>query len=429
MTKNKSVALFTLGCKLNFSETSTIARKFLEAGYEKVDFNKKADVYVINTCSVTEVADKKCRNIIQKAIKQNSEAQIVVVGCYAQLKPEQIQNIDGVDIILSNRDKHKVVDFVEKKFVGSSICDYKDLDEFNSAWSIDDRTRSFLKIQDGCDYFCSYCTIPIARGLSRSDLIKNVIEEAKAIVSKGVKEIVLTGVNIGDFGRKQGESLYDLLVEMQNIEGLERLRISSIEPNLLENRIIDLAAKSSVLMPHFHIPLQCGTDKLLKLMRRRYTTSDFKARIRYIQKIIPQAFIAIDIIVGVPEESNDDFNKTISFLELLGLSELHIFTYSERPNTKALEMAQVPKTIRKQRSQILHQKGVELSTKFAHQFESTVRPVLFEKGNNKKSISGFTDNYLKVSVPFDEKLVNKIVNVKLNCFDVDNQTFIGEIAN
>ncbi|MDD4745694.1 MAG: tRNA (N(6)-L-threonylcarbamoyladenosine(37)-C(2))-methylthiotransferase MtaB [Salinivirgaceae bacterium] len=396
MTKNKSVALFTLGCKLNFSETSTIARKFLEAGYEKVDFNKKADVYVINTCSVTEVADKKCRNIIQKAIKQNSEAQIVVVGCYAQLKPEQIQNIDGVDIILSNRDKHKVVDFVEKKFVGSSICDYKDLDEFNSAWSIDDRTRSFLKIQDGCDYFCSYCTIPIARGLSRSDLIKNVIEEAKAIVSKGVKEIVLTGVNIGDFGRKQGESLYDLLVEMQNIEGLERLRISSIEPNLLENRIIDLAAKSSVLMPHFHIPLQCGTDKLLKLMRRRYTTSDFKARIRYIQKIIPQAFIAIDIIVGVPEESNDDFNKTISFLELLGLSELHIFTYSERPNTKALEMAQVPKTIRKQRSQILHQKGVELSTKFAHQLESTVRPVLFEKGNNKKSISGFTDNYLKV---------------------------------
>ena len=428
MNQRRKVALYTLGCKLNFSETSSIARKFIDVGYDKVEFNEKADVYVINTCSVTEVADKKCRNIIQKAIKTNSEAQIVVVGCYAQLNPEQIMTIEGVDIILSNKDKHRVVEYVEKGFIGSSSCNLKEMNEFNTAWSIDDRTRSFLKIQDGCDYFCSYCTIPKARGLSRSDSIENVIKEAETIVSKGVKEIVLTGVNIGDFGRKSGETLYDLLVAFHNVKGLERLRISSIEPNLLELRIIDLVARSGLIMPHFHIPLQCATDSLLQLMHRRYTTKEFESRIRYIQQTIPKAFIAIDIIVGVPQETEEDFTATIEFLKSLNLSELHIFTYSERPGTKAIDMIQVPKSVRKKRSQILHIVAKEFYTSFSKQFESEIRPVLFEKGSSKKTMEGFTDNYLKVAVPYNESLVNKIVDVQIVNFNEDKQIFNGIIV-
>ena len=278
MQTYKRVAFNTLGCKLNFSETSTIARSFVDAGYIKVNFNEKADIYVINTCSVTEIAEKKCKYVINKAIKQNPEAKIVVVGCFAQLKPEQIMAINGVDIVLSNNDKHKVLEYVENNTTALSRCDYNELNCFQTAWSFDDRTRTFLKIQDGCDYFCSYCTIPKARGLSRSNSIKSVIKEANIIVNKGVKEIVLTGVNIGDFGRKNGETFYDLLKAFHDVKGLQRLRLSSIEPNLLEDRIIELAAESNIIMPHFHIPLQCGVDKLLKSMRRRYDTQLLKKK-------------------------------------------------------------------------------------------------------------------------------------------------------
>ncbi len=423
----KRVALFTLGCKLNFSETSTISRTFTEAGYEKVNFEQFADVYVINTCTVTELADKKCRTAINRAIKQNPDAKVVVVGCYAQLNPEQITKIAGVDLVLSNRDKHKIVEFLENGFIGTSSCDFRELNQFNYAWSIDDRTRSFLKIQDGCDYFCSYCTIPKARGLSRSDTIESVVEKAQSIVNKGIKEIILTGVNIGDFGRKNGQTFYDLLVSLVTIEGLERLRLSSIEPNLLEDRIIDLIAENNLLMPHFHIPLQCGVDKLLKSMRRRYTTLDFRSKIVTIRSKIPEAYIAIDIIVGVPGETEQDFQETITFIESLDLSELHIFTYSERPDTDAVTMPQVPKNIRKWRSQQLHDRAKELNSYFCKRFEGQERLVLFEKSVVKDSMEGFTDNYLKVTVPYNAEMVNEIRRVKLIRFNPDSQSFTGNI--
>jgi threonylcarbamoyladenosine tRNA methylthiotransferase MtaB len=423
----KRVALYTLGCKLNFSETSTISRAFTDAGYDKVDFDDCADVYVINTCSVTEIADKKCRNAIHKAVKRNPDAKVVIVGCYAQLKPEQLITIQGVDLVLSNKDKHRIIEFLDNNYVGTSSCDFKELNDFNSAWSIDDRTRSFLKIQDGCDYFCSYCTIPKARGLSRSDTMKNVIEKAQSIVDKGIKEIILTGVNIGDFGRKNDESFYDLLRAFHAVQGLERLRLSSVESNLLEDRIIDLVANSKLIMPHFHVPLQCGVDKLLSSMRRRYTTQEFKNKIDTIRKKIPDAYIAIDIIVGVPSETEEDFQETISFIETLELSELHIFTYSERPDTDAIKMPQVQKHIRKWRSQQLHERAKQYNAYFCKRFESQTRLVLFEKGTDKRSMEGFTDNYLKVSVPFDARFVNEIKRVRLHNFDTENQFFTGTI--
>ncbi|HPW66570.1 MAG TPA: tRNA (N(6)-L-threonylcarbamoyladenosine(37)-C(2))-methylthiotransferase MtaB [Salinivirgaceae bacterium] len=429
MQTHKKVAFHTLGCKLNFSETSTIARTFVDAGYIKVDFNDLADIYVINTCSVTEIAEKKCKYVINRAAKQNPEAKIVVIGCFAQLRPEQLMAINGVDIVLSNRDKHQVLEYVENNATTLSRCDYKELNSFQTAWSFDDRTRSFLKIQDGCDYFCSYCTIPKARGLSRSDSIKSIIEKANIIVNKGVKEIVLTGVNIGDFGRKNGETFYDLLKAFHDVNGLQRLRLSSIEPNLLEDRIIELTAKSNIIMPHFHIPLQCGTDKLLKLMKRRYNTQLFKEKIETIRYLMPDVYIAIDIIVGVPEESEQDFQQTIAFIESFAPSELHIFTYSERKDTVAVRMQQVPKNIRKDRSYILHEKAKRYNNEFCKQFESKVRNVLFEKGKKRTIIEGFTDNYLKVVVPYNEGYINEILPVELLKYDIDKQHFIGKVVN
>jgi len=428
-TYNKKVAFHTLGCKLNFSETSTIARSFVDAGYVKVDFNEIADIYVINTCSVTEIAEKKCKHVIKRAIRHNPEAKIVVIGCFAQLKPEQLMEINGVDIVLSNRDKHKVLEYVENNTSALSKCDYNELNSFQTAWSFDDRTRTFFKIQDGCDYFCSYCTIPKARGLSRSDSIKSIIEKANIIVNKGVKEIVLTGVNIGDFGRKNNESFYDLLIAFHDVKGLQRLRLSSIEPNLLEDRIIELTANSSIIMPHFHIPLQCGTDKLLKLMKRRYDTRLFKEKIEAIRTLIPDAYIAIDIIVGVPEETEEDFQQTIEFIESFEPSELHIFTYSERQDTAAVKMKQIPRNIRKSRSSILHEKAKEYNHNFCKKFESKVRNVLFEKCKKRAVIEGFTDNYLKVIVPYNENYINEILPVKLLKYDIDKQHFIGQIVN
>jgi len=317
-------AINTLGCKLNFSESSTISRQFIENGYQQVDFSHEADVYIINTCSVTQLAEKKCRNVISKAVRTNPEAKVIVVGCYAQLNPDQLSEMEGVHLVVNNRDKQRIFEYLDQESKKDIRCSYNDLIEFAPAWSIDDRTRSFLKIQDGCDYFCSYCTIPKARGKSRSDSIENVIENACSIVNQGVKEIVLTGVNVGDFGKHHNQNLYQLLEAFHTVDGLKRLRLSSIEPNLLEDRIIELVGGSSLIMPHFHIPLQCGTDRLLKLMNRRYTTEEFRRKIETIRSMIPDAFIAIDLIVGVPEETEEDFRQTVDFIRSLDLSELHI---------------------------------------------------------------------------------------------------------
>lgn len=427
MDNKPKVAFYTLGCKLNFSETSTIARTFTDAGYQKVDFDEPADIYVINTCSVTEIADKKCRYVIHKAIKNNPQAKIVVTGCFAQLKPGQISAIDGVDIVLSNNEKHRILEYIDKEFKGGVACDYRNMLNFYPAWSYDDRTRSFLKIQDGCDYFCSYCTIPQARGLSRSDSIKNVINKAQSIVKQGVKEIVLTGVNIGDFGRKNGETFYELLCALQSVKGLERLRLSSVEPNLLDNSIIEMVAKSDLIMPHFHIPLQCGVDRLLKSMKRRYTTQLFRNKVDTIRALIPDAYIAIDIIVGVPGETDKEFQETIKFIESLQLSELHIFTYSERPNTEALKLEQVPKAIRRQRSAKLHAIAKQINYNFCKHFETQARPVLLEKSKSDNIMEGFTDNYLKVVVPYKSELINQIIQVKLSEYHSDKEYFCGEV--
>lgn len=418
------VAFFTLGCKLNFSETATITRQFIESGYEVIAFDKQADIYVINTCSVTLLAEKKCRNAINKATK-NKDSLVVVVGCYAQLQPEQIKMLEGVDIVLSNKDKAKIIEIIENNFSGTTTCDYKDLKEFNQAWSVDERTRSFLKIQDGCDYFCSYCTIPKARGLSRSDTIENVVDRATKIVSKGIKEIVLTGVNTGDFGRKNNATLHSLLIELCKIENLKRIRISSIEPNLLTDDIIELAAQNNAIMPHFHIPLQCGTDKLLKLMRRNYTTELFRDKIENIRKKIPHAYIAVDIIAGTPNESEEDFKQTCNFLNSLHLSELHIFTYSERPGTIAASMDQIPMVVRRERSQKLHEISENIQNIFALQFINSERSVLFEKSIRNNYVTGFSDNYLKVKIEHIENLKNTIKNIKLIDYDVVNKIFKG----
>ena len=424
MKQNRKAAFFTLGCKLNFSETSTITRQFIEAGYEIIPFDKQADVYVINTCSVTLLAEKKCRNAINKVTKYKNSL-VVVVGCYAQLQPEQLEMLEGVDIVLSNKDKTRIIEIIENNFSGISTCDFKDLQEFYPAWSIDDRTRSFLKIQDGCDYFCSYCTIPKARGLSRSDTIKNIINRTKDIVSKGIKEIVLTGVNIGDFGRKNKETLFDLLTELCKIEDLNRIRISSIEPNLLTDDIIELVAQSNTIMPHFHIPLQCGVDKLLELMHRNYTIAQFRSKIDIIRKKIPDAYIAVDVIVGVPHETEEDFNQTYHFLNSLDLSELHVFTYSERPGTIAANMEQVPMFVRRERSQKLHELSENMLNRFSLRFINSVRPVLYEKKTKNNYILGFSDNYLKVKVPNKENLNNMIVKTKLVEYDSVNNIFKG----
>ncbi len=424
---DKRFAIYTLGCKLNFSESSTIARQFQQAGYQQVDFNQQSDVYIINTCSVTQLAEKKCRNIIHKAIKANNNALVVVVGCYAQLSPETIATIDGVDLVINNRDKAKIVELVSKNIQGITSCSYKEMNEFSSAWSLDDRTRSFLKVQDGCDYFCSYCTIPKARGRSRSDTIENVIKNAQNIVNQGVKEIILTGVNIGDFGRQTGESFYDLLVALHRVNGLKRLRLSSVEPNLLDDRIIELVKYSSLLMPHFHIPLQCGTNRLLSAMNRKYTVEDFSAKIHTIRNLIPDAFIAIDLIVGVPEETEKDFDQTIKLIESLDLSEIHIFTYSQRPQTKAYSMKQVPMHVRRVRSQILHDKAREIHIRFCERFIGQTRQVLFEKSVRNQQREGFTDNYLRVAVSNHEDQNNMILPVELKKFNPVKLTFSGEL--
>jgi len=418
MIDKRKVGFFTLGCKLNFSESSTIARTFVDNGFERVDFKEKADVYVINTCSVTEIANKKCRNIINRITKREPNSLIIITGCYAQLKPEEIAQIPNVDLILGTKEKFDIYSLVEnlekKQKTEIHIDKINEVTEFNPSYSVGDRTRSFLKVQDGCDYFCSYCTIPLARGKSRNDTIENTIVKAKELEQKGIKEIILTGVNIGDFGRSTSESFFDLVKQLDDVEGIERIRISSIEPNLLTDEIIEFVAQSKKFAPHFHIPLQCGTDNLLKSMKRRYTTSFYSQRVEKIKMIMPNACIAADLIVGVPGETNEEFNATYDFVKELNISYLHIFTYSERDNTLAAKLeGKVPTLLRKERSEKLHILSKEKLNSFYTQNLGKTSLVLFEENNHNGIMFGFTENYIKVEIPYNAEYVNKLIKVEL----------------
>jgi threonylcarbamoyladenosine tRNA methylthiotransferase MtaB len=425
-SKKYKVAFFTLGCKLNFAETSTIARGFEDEGYERVNFDQKADIYVINTCSVTEAANKKSRTSIKKAIKLSPNAMIIVVGCYAQLKPQEIAQIEGVDVILCQQDKFNVLDYVKelekKENPVIQTCAIDDIENFDSSYSYGDRTRSFLKIQDGCDYKCSYCTIPLARGKSRNSSIEKIVNQAHEIAEKGMKEIILTGVNIGDFGKSTNETFFELIQELDRVPGIERYRISSIEPNLLTDDIIRFVADSKKFVPHFHIPLQSGSNRILALMKRRYKREILANRISKIKAFMPHAGIGIDVIVGFPDENEFDFIDTYNFLQDLDISYLHVFSYSERENTKAIEIKnKVHPKEKAKRSQKLHELSNLKKEKFIQSHLNTKRPVLFENHNHNGIISGFTDNYIRIQSKYNKKVANKVMLVTLNEM-IDNET-------
>ena len=432
MSTRKKVAFHTLGCKLNFTETSTIARSFVENGFELTDFSKKADFYVINTCSVTDNADKKFKNILNRAKKRNPNAFNIIVGCYAQLKPKYISEIPGVDLVLGANEKFNVIDYVGQLDKANTFvysCDINDVNKYESSYSVDDRTRSFLKVQDGCDYKCTYCTIPHARGISRSDSLENIKINVSEIASKDIKEIILTGVNIGDygkgeFGNKKHETTFlELIKELDLTQNINRFRISSIEPNLLKNDIIDFVATSNLFVPHFHIPLQSGSNKILGLMKRRYRKELYEDRIRYIHSKINDVCIGVDVIVGFPGETDSDFQETYNFLLNLDISYLHVFSYSERDNTEASNMLNpVPKNVRFQRSKMLRSLSEKKRRIFYNSQINRVRPVLFESENKLGYIYGYTDNYIKVRHPWNPKLSNKIVQAKL--IEIDNDGFV-----
>jgi len=414
----KKVAFHTLGCKLNFAESSDLARTFTQNGYEQVSSKEFADVYIVNTCTVTQVAEKKCRNAIRQANHINPNAIIAVIGCFAQLEPQEIAKIEGVDIILGNADKHKLFEYISNKEVfgehWNNVEDIANVKEFVPSYSSNDRTRSFLKIQDGCDYFCTYCAIPFARGRSRSETIENTILKAKELEKEGKKEVVLTGVNIGDFGKHNNETFFDLIKELDKIEHIERYRISSIEPNLITNEIIDFVKQSRSFLPHFHIPLQAGTNLLLERMKRKYNRELFAQRINYINQVMPNAFIAADIIVGFPGETDDEFNSTIEFINSLPLAALHVFTYSERPNSLAINFdGKVPINIRKKRSLILQDISNNKKKEFYIRNIGYNAKVLWESDNEKGRMFGFSDNYIKVGRKFEEKYINTITEEPL----------------
>ena len=431
MRVEKTVAFYTLGCKLNFTETSTIAREFIDEGYQKVDFEASPDVYVINTCSVTDAANKKCRNIVNRARRNAPEALIAVTGCYAQLKPDEIADIPGVDIVLGASEKYNMLEHVRMKEQGVErkvySCEIDHVNEFKPAFSHGDRTRSFLKVQDGCDYSCTFCTIPLARGKSRSQSIAKTIESAKELAVRGVKEVVLSGVNIGDFGHNKDaedgakkENFLGLISELDNLEGIDRFRISSIEPNLLTNEIIDFVANSKRFMPHFHIPLQSGSNTILKSMRRRYLRELYADRVDKIKYLMPHCAIGVDVIVGFPGESEEEFMETYNFINGLDISYLHVFTYSERENTPAAVMQDaVPLYVRKERSKMLHTLSDKKRRSFYHNFENTEGSVLFESKNGDGSINGFTETYVKVVTEYTEGLENSIISVELCRTNVD----------
>jgi len=409
----KKVGLYTLGCKLNFSETSAIGRQFDSQGYERVPFHESADVYVINTCSVTDNADKKCRKVVRQALKSNPEAYVVVVGCYAQLKPDEIAEIPGVDLVLGAAEKFRLFEVVNdfvKEARGKAI--YGEIGEVNSfvdAFSQGERTRSFLKVQDGCDYKCSFCTIPLARGKSRSDSLDNILANARKLAEAGVKEIVLTGVNIGDYGKDQPGTFLNVVQAIDHVEGIERIRISSIEPNLLNDDIIAYVAISKRFQPHFHVPLQSGNNEMLAAMRRRYRRELYADRVARIKSLMPHACIGVDVIVGHPGETEEHFLDTYQFLNELDISYLHVFTYSERPNTHAINLAHpVPQSDRARRSKMLRILSEKKKRHFYEQFIGQTRPILFEEEIRDGQLHGFTDNYIKVSTPYDPLLVNEI---------------------
>ncbi|MEM8506930.1 MAG: tRNA (N(6)-L-threonylcarbamoyladenosine(37)-C(2))-methylthiotransferase MtaB [Bacteroidota bacterium] len=426
----KKVAFHTLGCKLNFSETSTIARNFQNQGFERVDFSQWADIYVINTCSVTENADKRFKTIVKQAQKVNPEAFIAAIGCYAQLKPEELAALDGVDLVLGATEKFKITDYLndlsKKDFGEVHSCEIQEADFYVGSYAIGDRTRAFLKVQDGCDYKCSYCTIPLARGISRSDALPNVLKNAAEIAVQGIKEIVLTGVNIGDYGKgefgnkKHDHTFLELVAALDTVAGIHRFRISSIEPNLLSNETIDFVGQSSRFVPHFHIPLQSGSDKILKFMRRRYLTALYSNRVEQIKAVMPQACIGVDVIVGFPGETEADFLETYQYLNDLNISYLHVFTYSERDNTLAAKMeGAVPKAIRQKRSKMLRGLSVKKRRSFYESQLGEERTVLFEGENKSGYIHGFTENYVKVKAPWDPGLVNTLHRVRLTEIDED----------
>lgn len=424
MKRSATVAFHTLGCKLNFAETSTLSRQLKNLGYQKVDFEEQPDLYVINTCSVTENADKECRQLVRKALHVNPDAFIAVIGCYAQLKPDEIASIEGVDIVLGAQEKFNLPSFLgdlskhEKGEVHS--CEIENVTEFKSSYSLGDRTRAFLKVQDGCDYTCSYCTIPKARGASRSDTIEKIVQQAREIASQGIREIVLTGVNIGDFGHTSSDttqrkkSFLELICALDDVEDISRFRISSIEPNLLEDDIIQFVAQSKRFVPHFHIPLQSGSDRILKLMRRRYLSPLYRERVSRIKQLLPHACIGVDVIVGFPSETEEDFLDTYRFLQELDISYLHVFTYSERAETDApsIEPA-VPMNIRKQRNKMLRILSAKKQHSFYETHAATTRTVLFESTIKDGKIHGHTDNYLRVCVAGDESMVNSLATVQL----------------
>ena len=430
MNGRKKVAFYTLGCKLNFSETSTIARSFEHEEFDRVDFSQPADVYVINTCSVTENADKRFKTIVKQAQKSNSEAFIIAIGCYAQLQPNALAAIDGVDLVLGATEKFKITDYLNdltKKQLGAvHSCAIEDADFYVGSYSFGDRTRAFLKVQDGCDYKCTYCTIPLARGISRSDTLQNVLNNAREITQKGIKEIVLTGVNIGDYGKgefgnkKHEHTFFELVKALSKVEGLERVRISSIEPNLLKNETIDFVAQSDNFVPHFHIPLQSGSNQLLKLMRRRYMKELYVDRVEHIKSKMPNACIGVDVIVGFPGETDDLFLETYEFLNALDISYLHVFSYSERPNTVAAQMDhKVPKEVRTKRSKMLRGLSSKKRRAFYELQLGSVQTVLFEGENKEGYIHGFTPNYVKVKTPWNPNLVNTTHEVSLKQIDED----------
>jgi threonylcarbamoyladenosine tRNA methylthiotransferase MtaB len=420
MNQFKKVAFYTLGCKLNFSETSTLSRLFEEGGYAKVDFEEHPDIFIINTCSVTDNADKKCKQLVRRALKINPEGLITIVGCYAQLKPEEIGKIPGVDLVLGANEKFNVLEHIEKitSKLEKSIVQFdsiKKTTEFVPSYSYGDRTRSFLKVQDGCDYFCTFCTIPLARGKSRNATISETVNEAKKIAQTEIKEIVLTGVNIGDFGQGNEENFYQLIQQLDQVEGIDRFRISSIEPNLLTNEIIDYCLTDSQrFVPHFHIPLQSGSNNLLKAMRRKYGRELYTERVAKIKEIEPTCCIGVDVIVGFPGETEEEFMETVNFLKELDISYLHVFTYSERANTTATKMTDaVPMHVRKERSKILHLLSDRKKRMFYEQNLGNIRNALVESEQDEGWMYGFTENYVKIRIPFDATFANQFKKVRL----------------
>ncbi|HKO79180.1 MAG TPA: tRNA (N(6)-L-threonylcarbamoyladenosine(37)-C(2))-methylthiotransferase MtaB, partial [Chitinophagaceae bacterium] len=430
MAEYRTVAFHTLGCKLNFSETSSLSRLLENEGFEKKEFEDQADVYVINTCSVTENADKECRHLVRRIQRKSPESLVVITGCYAQLKPKEIAEIPGVDLVLGAAEKFNIVQHIRELSKGDSAkicsCDIEDVSGFHSSYSINDRTRTFLKVQDGCDYNCSFCTIPMARGKSRSDSIANVVKSVKGLAAGGTKEIVLTGINLGDFGKgpdgapapvsisNREENFFDLIRQLEKIEGIERYRISSIEPNLLTNEIIEFVANSDKFMPHFHIPLQSGSNTILGLMKRRYKRELYADRVRLIKTLMPHCAIGVDVIVGFPGETDEYFKETFDFLHSLDISYLHVFTYSERDNTHALTLKPVvPVHVRHERNKTLRNLSYMKMQYFTEQHTGQIRKVLFEKHGKGEMMEGYTDNYIRITTPAREEWKNQVVDWKI----------------